>query len=532
MDIRGIPLERRNVIHVMERALETRPNEIAVQDPNSARTYLQAWDEALEIAGGFDRLGVGRQRPVLLMLDNEVAGTICWLALGLTARIEIPINTAYRGGMLAYLICDSDAELLIIEEHYLPRLIEIAGDVPCLRTLIVRRASPDGDDSGFRDATRLWKVHQYEELRAGSRSSPEKLDPWDLFSITYTSGTTGRSKGVLCPHAHAFGQATSDGIGTTWPGEIRFVVLPQFHAAGRWGGVYHALIHQATAHIAPSFSASRYWEQARAIGARTSQLVGSMAEFLRCQPARPEDRDHNLRELCILPLPPALDEWKKRFGVEVTTSYGSTETGTIIDTVSPAANSIGTPREGYDVRIVDEHDLELPAGQVGEAVVRPALPWTTSVGYLGRHEETVAAWRNGWLHTGDALYRDSEGNFFFVDRLDDAIRRRGENISSAEVELHVAVHPAVAECAAVAVPSEFAEDEIKVAVVLEPGAELTEAELIDFLAEEMPAFMVPRYLNFLNALPKTATSKIRKTEIRRAGIIGCWDRCTATIVKS
>jgi crotonobetaine/carnitine-CoA ligase len=156
-------------------------------------------------------------------------------------------------------------------------------------------------------------------------------------------------------------------------------------------------------------------------------------------------------------------------------------------------------------------------------VVRPLLSWTTSAGYLRQPEQSLATWRNGWLHSGDALYQDEEGNFFFVDRLDDAIRRRGENVSSAEVEMHINAHPAVAECAAIAVPSDFAEDEIKAVVVLHEGAKLKESDLIAFLRDTMPRFMVPRYLLFVEALPKTATSKVKKAELRKADLTEAWD---------
>ncbi|ARR54977.1 ATP-dependent acyl-CoA ligase [Rhizorhabdus wittichii DC-6] len=529
MDISGIAMEDRNLVRVMETALRARPSQTAIRDPDRALSYAELWDEGLRIAGGLSRLGLGRQQPILLMLDNHVDNGLLWMGIGLSARIEVSVNTAYRGQMLAYIIADSQATVAVVEEQYLGRLVEIAADIPALRAVIVRRGANTDDDSRRR-AAQLWAISDFAELSAAPPASPEHVAPWELFSFSYTSGTTGRSKGVLCPHAHAFGQATSDGLGTTLPGEVRFVVLPQFHAAGRWGGIYNALIHQGTAHVAHGFSASRYWDQARAAGARTSQLVGTMAEFLHLQPERASDREHGLREICILPLPRFFAAWRERFGVRLLTAYGSTESGAIIFNADARSTSVGRPRDGYDIRIFDPNDIELPPGEVGEAVVRPSQPWTTSIGYLGRDEETAALWRNGWLHTGDALYRDEEGNFFFVDRLDDAIRRRGENISSVEVELHVCAHPAVAECAAVAVPSEFAEDEIKIAVTLRPGQSLSEPALLDFLDGTMPGFMVPRYVRLLAELPKTATSKVRKTEIRKAGVIGCWDRATGAFV--
>lgn len=529
MDISGIAIQDRNLVRVMETALRTRASQIAIQDPDRALSYQQIWDCGLRVAAALGDLGLGRQQPVLIMLDNHIDNAMLWMGIGLSARIEVSVNTAYRGQMLAYIVADSKATVAVVEEHYLHRLLEIADEIPSLQTVVVRRGA-ERDEESMHQAGRRWSLPDFADLLTAPPASPEPVAPWELFSFSYTSGTTGRSKGVLCPHAHAFGQATSDGLGTTRAGEVRFVVLPQFHAAGRWGGIYNALIHEASAFVAHGFSASRYWEQAREANARTSQLVGTMAEFLQLQPERPSDREHGLREICILPLPRSHAAWRERFGVRLLTAYGSTESGAIIFDTDARSNSVGKPRDGYDIRIFDANDIELPTGEVGEAVLRPTQPWTTSIGYLGRDEETAALWRNGWLHTGDALYKDEEGNFFFVDRLDDAIRRRGENISSAEVELHVCAHPAVAECAAVAVPSEFAEDEIKIAVTRKSGESLTEAALHDFLVATMPRFMVPRYIRFLDQLPKTATSKVRKTEVRKAGIAGCWDTTVGDIV--
>jgi crotonobetaine/carnitine-CoA ligase len=524
VDISGVALENRTVRAVMEAGLRARPDQTALRDPDCALTYQETWTEALRFARGFSALGMKRQEPALLMLDNHVENVVCWLGLCLSGRLEIAINTAYLGTMLSHMIADSQARVIVIEEKYLPRLIEIAAAVPDLAIVVVRRGgTEEAAPEAIESARTRWDLHWFEELRAHEPAEPDNVDPWDMISISYTSGTTGRSKGVLCPHAHAFCQATPDGLGSTQPGEVRFVVLPQFHVAGRWGGIYNALIHGGTAYIAPSFSASRFWSEAATVNAKTSQLVGTMAEFLARQPPGASDREHQLREIAILPLPFDLSAWKARFGVNVTTAYGSTELGAIVTTTDTSSNSVGRARQGYDIRIFDENDRELPRGEVGELVVRPLLSWTTSAGYLRQPEQSLATWRNGWLHSGDALYQDEEGNFFFVDRLDDAIRRRGENVSSAEVEMHINAHPAVAECAAIAVPSDFAEDEIKAVVVLHEGAQLKESDLIAFLRDTMPRFMVPRYLLFVEALPKTATSKVKKAELRKADLTEAWD---------
>lgn len=521
MDISQIDLEDRTLLRVMAAAVGLRPDDPAVSEPDRIVTYAELWDRGLQVSGGLGRVA-SQDAPIAIMLDNHIDNVVAWVGINLGGFVELSLNTALKGQMLAWPIADSGAETILCEDHYVPELAEIADRIPGLRNVVVRGAT-DEDIADHQKRLPGWRFIQFAEVLEGTRTAPCPRNPWDLSSITYTSGTTGRSKGVLCPHAHAFNQATGDGLGNTRVGEVRLVVLPQFHAAGRWGGVYHSLIHGATAHLVGKFSASQFWTQAKIANAKTSQLVGTMAAFLARQPESENDRNHSLREICVLPLPPQPEKWARRFGVNIATSYGSTEVGSITNATSLHGMSVGRVREGYDIRIFDENDIEVPIGTVGEAVVRASLPWTTSIGYLNRPEETAKSWRNGWLHTGDALYRDADGYFYFVDRIDDAIRRRGENISSAEVEMHVLAHELVAECAAVAVASEFVEDEIKISVVLHEGKKLGEAALVAFLEREMPRFMVPRYIEFVEELPKTQTGKVRKKELRAVGTSGCWD---------
>jgi carnitine-CoA ligase len=515
------PQDERNIGAVLERMLTERPRQVAVEDASTRLTYDELWRSALAVGGGFLELGLKRQDFGLIMLDDHVDSVLCWLGLCLTGNIEVPVNTAYKGGMLSHIIADCGAPLMIIEAHYLGLLLEVADDIPALRTVVVRGAGAAPTD--IARAAALWTLVDLEAVKAAVPAEPAQLDPWDLMSISYTSGTTGRSKGVLCPHLHAFQHAAGPALGDTRPGETRFIVLPQFHIAGQWGGVYNAFICGATAHIAGAFSASTFWEAAARTGATTTELVGTMGEFLWRQPPRPSDRQHSMREVCLLPPPADSAAWEERFGVRIVTCYGSTEIGSVMQNREPHHLGVGRTREGYSVRIVDEHDRELPPGEVGELVVRPDEPWSSSVGYLNNPTQSLEAWRNGWLHSGDALYRDEEGNFFFVDRLDDAIRRRGENISSAEVEHYILTHPAIAEAAAVAVPSEFGEEEIKAVVVLQPDSALNEADLVRFLSKTVPYFMVPRFIEIVEGLPKTPTAKVKKKELRSTGVGDAWD---------
>ena len=305
-------------------------------------------------------------------------------------------------------------------------------------------------------------------------------------------------------------------------------MLPQFHIAGQWGGVYRALIAGATAYVASGFHVSTFWDEIRSIGATTTQLVGTMASFLTAPEASPSDADNPLREIHMIPVVPDVEGFAKRFGVSMVTAFGNTELGTVL--MNPDAveyRGVGKVRAGYEAMIVDEHDVEVPRGRPGELVIRATLPWTTMIGYQGEPEKTADAYRNGWLHGGDALYQDEEDNFFFVDRMDDSIRRRGENVSSLEVELHLNQHPAVLESAVVAVPSEHLEDEIKAVVVLTGTIDVDEEALFRFLADRLPYFMVPRFFEILPELPKTPTAKVRKVELRTRDTGTVWDSTKA-----
>jgi crotonobetaine/carnitine-CoA ligase len=245
---------------------------------------------------------------------------------------------------------------------------------------------------------------------------------------------------------------------------------------------------------------------------------------------RDDDKMHSLKYVTLIS---DMDAARKRFNVTVNTHFGMTEAGVPFgrNNVTDNFSSCGRVKPGYEVRLVDDLDFEVPVGEVGELIVRNAEPWTLSQGYFGKPEKTIESWRNGWLHTGDALRRDAEGNYYFVDRKRDYMRRRGENISSFEVEAIVSQHPELAEVAAIGVPSEHGEDEVKIVVVRRDGSALTHEELLYFLIPRMPRFMVPRYIEFAKTLPRTpATQHVRKVELRVTPLNkNTWDREAAGI---
>ncbi len=288
------------------------------------------------------------------------------------------------------------------------------------------------------------------------------------------------------------------------------------------------MIAGARAVLPPRFSIERFWDDVADHGVTATFLLGAMANFLHKQPAREDDAQTPLKKALVVPLFPEFEDFKRRFDIEVTTTYGSTECNVPIRAgfeVSDYRTSGKLYTELYEGRIVDTDDQEVPPGVPGEFVMRAKEPGILMAGYWKRPEATAAAWRNLWLHSGDVLKRDAQGNYSFVDRTKDAIRRRGENISSIEVENEINAHPAVVESAVVPVESEFTEQEVMAVVALKPGQSLGPEALIEFLTPRMAYFMVPRYLDFVAELPKTATGKILKYPLREQGLTATtWDR--------
>ena len=352
------------------------------------------------------------------------------------------------------------------------------------------------------------------------------IEPWDIQSIIYTSGTTGPSKGVLSSYLHMFSNAGPESWPMVGEDDRYMCVAPIFHIGGM-GPPFVMLARGASVALIESFSTDRFWEIARKTQATVVFLLGVMATFLMKREPSPEDRNHSVRAAFMVPLTDDAPAFTARFGIDIYTIFNMTEISSpIVSEANPVKRgTCGKVRPHVEVRLVDRNDCEVPVGAIGEMLVRTDRPWAMNSGYNRNPAATAEAWANGWFHTGDAFRRDEDGYFYFVDRVKDAIRRRGENISSFEVEVEVCAHPDVREAAAIAVPSEFSEDEVMVVVAPVPGRTINHEELAVFLMREMPYFMVPRYIRILPELPKTPSAKVLKGDLRKEGIThDTWDR--------
>ena len=515
--------------HLLARHAADVPDRLAMLDVEGhERTYRELQDTYRRWSDALRRIGVVRGDLVATMLPNSFVAYEVWLGVAWLGGIEVPINNAYLGAMLRHLLEDSQAEVLVVSRRFVDRLDGIAGDLQHLRTVVIPDGEPGDDWSSL-----PFEVLDGAALLAAALPADDLEGPahHDIAALIYTSGTTGPSKGVLVPWAELYEFARLPPDGMLDDGGGYYTVYPAFHVSGK-SSLYTSARYRGHIAIRETFSLTEFWSDIRRFGIKAAGLVGPMAALLMLAPPAPDDADTPLESVFMGPLIPQVEQFKARFGVRVGTGFGMSEVGVPLGSDGfelANATSCGRVRTGpphYEARIVDEHDEEVPVGTVGELVVRAGDPWVITPGYWNQPERTAAAWRNGWFHTGDAFRRDEAGNHYFVDRLKDAIRRRGENISSFEVEGLVVQHPGVQECAAVAVPSELGEDDIKVVVVPAAGATLDPAELVEFLEPRMPKFMLPRYVEVREELPKTdATFRTRKVELRDAGITTTtWDR--------
>ncbi|ONH22839.1 hypothetical protein BL253_34590 [Pseudofrankia asymbiotica] len=460
-------------------------------------------------------------------LPNGPEALLSLFGVNLAGAIQVPLNTAYRGGLLEHALSLSQAKVLIVHFELVRHLEHI--DHPHLRSVVVV-----GGDAAHVAGANLDQVSWADLEGASSTELPAECDrhPWDDMVVIFTSGTTGPSKGVRCSYLHHASYAEWFSVGDLGAQDRALILLPLFHVGGT-GWVFAALTWGASLALPHRFETRRFWDDVATLGATTCTMVGAMASFLLQEPERPDDTHNGLRIALATPWMSTWPDFARRFGVRLWAGFGMSEVPGPLRADFPDGDITGLGRETspeWNLRVVDVFDQEVPDGHPGELIVRHRRPWTITHGYLGMPAATAHVWRNGWFHTGDIVVRRPDRTYVYVDRAKDSIRRRGENISSLEVEQEVRAHPAVGDAAAVAVPSERSDDEVLVFVELNNGEQLSAADLINFVIPRMPHYMVPRYVEFVDELPRTPTGKLRKVELRAQGIgPDTWDREEAGI---
>ena len=513
--------EERTVIDLLRDRLERDPDGEYLDVVGTKLSAADVADAGGRIASVLADLGVQPGDRVATLVENSPEGLLAWWGTLLAGAIAVPINTAYKGEYLRHQLGDSGARVLLVEPSLRERADRIEGQVPSLEHVIAL-----GDDS--------WR----DRFAAATPARSPRVRPSDLGTFIYTGGTTGPSKG--CMLSHRYHESLSRQIGICWrrtSDDVVWTPLPLFHFNAIVTAVLGPLIYGGRAAIEHRFSVSRFWPEMNRTGATITSTLGTMAYLLAHDSDRPEmprsgapEANTSLRLIGAAPLPVEVDSvLKTRFGIETFSgAYGTTEASLVswqppgVENKPNAAGVIND--EFFDVRIFDDDDHERPRGTEGEIVLRPKRPHTMFEGYWGRPEATVEASRNWWYHTGDIGRIDDDDYLFFVDRKADYLRRRGENISSFEVERILMSHGALADVAVHAVPSELTEDDLKVTATVKDGASIDEESLFRWCIDELPYFALPRYIEFRAELPRSPVGRVLKRELRDEGVTPeTWD---------
>lgn len=509
----------------LARQADLRPDHPFLVHGETRRTYRDVQERVERLAAGLRALGVEPGRTVATLLDNGTACVEVWFALSRVSAIQVPLNPEHRGPTMESMVRRSEADVLICTPEHLDRLAaSTPGAVAAFGTIIFEG---DGAPPPVAAGVRVLRLAEVDGDGSDAGPMPAPTTP---YGIMYTSGTTGPSKGVVVSHHYG-----------VWAGhqlariaglderDVMYCVLPLFHQGGQADCILTMLAVGGTVAIADRFSASRWWTDIERHGATTFVAFAAMLTILFKRDPDAADAATPARVGMVGHVLPEMQRpFEERFGLRLLNVYGMTETEHSIFPKDWDATPVGSmgvaDDEHFDVQLLGPDDEPVPRGTVGEICVRPKRPHIMMDGYHGMPEETLAAYRNLWFHTGDLAREDADGFLFFVDRAKDSIRRRGENISSTEVEHVLDAHPDVAQSAVIAVPSDLGEDEV-MAFVVPRTPTLTPDGLVAFSAERMAPFMIPRYIELVPDLPKTRTNKIAKSELKDRGVgPSTWDR--------
>lgn len=495
-------------------------------------SYAEAYALSRRIAGGLMAAGIRPKQHVAIMMENRPE--VVWLnfALALIGAVSVPINNASRGDLLAYYVRQSDAVALVLDEAFVERFAAVESQCPLLKRLIVfadETATPSPEYSFTHSKVLVWdEVANAPELPEDAPGPAYS----DILQILYSSGTTGVSKGSMIANATAIRAAQKhvEVYGYTSV-DVMYTCLPMFHGNALNCTVLPALFAGATVALSRRFSTSLFWREINECGATRTSLLSAMINFLWLKEPSEEERNHCLKTSLVVPAPEFALEFEERFGVRVTSLYALGDFGyaTMLGQDDPREKirSAGRPLPEISLTILDDDDLPVAPGQVGQICLRTNEAWFARQGYYNMPEVWASSIRNYWLHTGDMGRLDEDGYLYFAGRSKELIRRRGENISAIQVEEVIRRHRSIADVAVFAVRAEFLEDEVMASVVCKEGHKIDMAELIRFCAPQMAYFMVPRFVELLPELPLTATGKVEKYKLRESAekrLNQVWDR--------
>ena len=506
---------------VRERARE-QPDRRIVRFADAAVTYGELDARSDRVAAALAAAGMQHGDRAAVLLPNGVQFLDTWVGMAKLGMVEVPLHTSLRGDPLRHALRLSGCRLAVVDAPLVERVAAAADGLPDLRTLVVVGDGPAGDAGDL-------EVVGFDDFVASGPPNPPDVDvsTYDRSAILFTSGTTGPSKGVVLTHSANVRLARSvSGAAGLRAGDVLFTTFPLFHVAARYVSTLAAMLIDAEVVIRQKFSASRFWEDCAAEGVTAIHYLGSLLTILLKQPEKPGDRDHAVHTAYGAGAPlPIAEAFEARFGLRLFELYGMTETGMVTMNREGAykPGSCGTILDDCEVEIHDDDDHPLAPGEVGEIVARPSLPHIMIEEYVGMPEETLAAFRNLWFHTGDLGTFDEDGYLHFVGRKKDAIRRRGENVSAFEVETVLEDHPAVAEVAVIGVPDDISGEEVLALIVAR--SEIDPVALLDHCQARLPYYAVPRYVRFVETLPRNLSQRVEKHALRAEGVTAeTWDR--------
>ncbi len=486
-----------------------RPSAVFATHGSKTITFAEMERRSRSFAANAKRFGLAAGDRVAIMLPNSPSVMACLYGIARAGLAWIPINPEQRGSNLAYLLEHSDPAMIIGSRRDIDEL-KNSGGLPGAARLVA--VSENG--------------RELEALLDGDEEYDAPIpSPDEIFSIMYTSGTTGRPKGVLVTHQmmrHASEAAIM--LADARDGDVLFMWEPLYHIGGAQV-LLMPLLREVRLALVPRFSASCFWKQVRECGATHIHYLGGVLQILMKQAASAMDKEHNVRVAWGAGCQPEIwDAFRDRFGVELREAYGMTETASIATINGEGvAGSMGYPVPWFDIDIIDHRGLSVPHGVRGEIVVRPKQDNCVFPGYFKDPDASARVLRGGAVHTQDIGAIDAQGALVFHGRMTDSIRCRGENVSAWEVEHVARTHEAVEDCAAIGVKAEIGEQEIKLFVQLKPGCPAEPAKLSSWLAARLAPFQNPRYIAFVDAFARTPSQRIIK-HVLPADVGHCWDR--------